>query len=172
MSDALHFPEPAGGAENTVTCVRRGACLPVMPRKESVVRFGISLPADLADHLDQTVTRRGFKNRSQAITEMLRAQLSEAVVAEGGASTAGTISLIYDHRRRNLQAVLSEIQHRYYLLIVSSMHVHLENHNYMEVLLVQGPPAKLRQLSDELATCKGVTHAKLQLTAVGIPPLL
>jgi len=143
-----------------------------MPRKESVVRFGISLPADLADHLDQTVTRRGFKNRSQAITEMLRAQLSEAVVAEGGASTAGTISLIYDHRRRNLQAVLSEIQHRYYLLIVSSMHVHLENHNYMEVLLVQGPPAKLRQLSDELATCKGVTHAKLQLTAVGIPPLL
>ena len=166
----MNFPrlEP----ENTVTREAGDACLPPMGRKDSVVRFGISLPADLADHLDRTVSRRGFKNRSQAITEMLRAQLSEGEISEGTASTAGTISLIYDHRKRNLQATLSEIQHRYYLLIVSSMHVHMEHHNYMEVLLVQGPPNKLRRLADELTTCKGVKHAKLQLTAIGIPPLL
>jgi CopG family nickel-responsive transcriptional regulator len=159
-------------SENAVTCPAKALSLGTMPRKDSVVRFGISLPADLADHLDRTVTRRGYKNRSQAITEMLRTQLSENEIDTGTASTAGTISLIYDHRRRNLQAKLSEIQHRYFLLIVTSMHVHLESHHYMEVLLVQGPPKKLAQLSDELATCKGVKHAKLQLTAVGIPPLL
>ena len=143
-----------------------------MTRKDSVVRFGISLPADLADHLDRSVSKRGYKNRSQAITEMLRAQLSDAEISDGTTSTAGTISLIYDHRKRNLQATLSEIQHRYYILIVTSMHVHLESNNYMEVLLVQGPPKRLRLLADELATCKGVKHAKLQLTAVGIPQLI
>ena len=163
------FAEPD---EKTVTPPESGTSLATMVKKENVARFGISLPADLAEHLDRTVERRGFKNRSQAIAEMLRSQLSEDEIAEGTASTAGTISLIYDHRKRNLQATLSEIQHRYFLLIVASMHVHLESHHYMEVLLVQGPPRQLHELADELATCKGVKHAKLQLTTVGIPPLL
>jgi len=163
---------PALDLETPLPRSKKQRLIKNMPRKDSVVRFGISLPADLADHLDRTVSRRGYKNRSQAITEMVRTQLSENEITQGGASTAGTISLIYDHRKRNLQATLSEIQHRYFLLIVSSMHVHLEKQNYMEVLLVQGPPGQLRKLADELATCKGVKHAKLQLTAVGIPPLL
>jgi CopG family nickel-responsive transcriptional regulator len=102
----------------------------------------------------------------------VRAHLSELKVEAGTGSTAGTISLVYDYRKRNLQTILSAIQHKYYLLIVASMHVHLEQHHYLEVLLVQGPPREVRHLADELITCKGVKHGKLQLTAVGIPPLL
>jgi CopG family nickel-responsive transcriptional regulator len=143
-----------------------------MPKAEKVVRFSISLPSGLAAQLDRMVGGRGFKNRSQAIGEMVRAQLSELKVETGTGSTAGTISLVYDYRKRNLQTTLSAIQHKYYLLIVSSMHVHLEQHHYLEVLLVQGPPREVRHLADELITCKGVKHGKLQLTAVGIPPLL
>jgi CopG family nickel-responsive transcriptional regulator len=143
-----------------------------MPKVEKVVRFSISLPSGLAAQLDRMVGGRGFKNRSQAIAEMVRSQLSELSVEAGTGSTAGTISLVYDYRKRNLQTTLSAIQHKYYLLIVASMHVHLEQHNYLEVLLVQGPPREVRRLADELVTCKGVKHGKLQLTAVGIPPLL
>lgn len=143
-----------------------------MPPTEKVARFSISLPGGLAAQLDQMVGTRGFKNRSQAIAEMVRSQLSELKVETGTGSTAGTISLVYDYRKRNLQTTLSAIQHKYYLLIVSSMHVHLEHHHYLEVLLVQGPPRQVHQLADELVTCKGVRHGKLQLTAVGIPPLL
>jgi CopG family transcriptional regulator, nickel-responsive regulator len=143
-----------------------------MPNVEKVARFSISLPSGLAAQLDKVVGGRGFKNRSQAIAEMVRTQLSELKVEAGTGSTAGTISLVYDYRRRNLQATLSAIQHKYYLLIVSSMHVHLEHHHYLEVLLIQGPPRQIRRLADELITCKGVRHGKLQLTAVGIPPLL
>ena len=143
-----------------------------MAPHEKVARFSISLPGGLAAQLDHMVGARGFKNRSQAIAEMVRSQLSELEVESGTASTAGTISLVYDYRKRNLQTSLSAIQHKYYLLIVSSMHVHLEHHHYLEVLLVQGPPKQVRQLADELITCKGVRHGKLQLTAVGIPPLL
>jgi CopG family nickel-responsive transcriptional regulator len=143
-----------------------------MAENEKVVRFSISLPSGLADQLGKMVGARGFKNRSQAIAEMVRSQLSELKVEAGTGSTAGTISLVYDYRKRNLQTTLSAIQHKYYLLIVSSMHVHLEHHQYLEVLLVQGPPKRVRRLADELITCKGVRHGKLQLTAVGIPPLL
>jgi CopG family nickel-responsive transcriptional regulator len=143
-----------------------------MAPSERAARFSISLPSGLAGQLDQMVQSRGFKNRSQAIAEMVRAQLSEFKVETGTGSTAGTISLVYDYRKRNLQTTLSAIQHKYYLLIVSSMHVHLEHHQYLEVLLVQGPPRRVHQLADELITCKGVRHGKLHLTAVGIPPLL
>jgi len=143
-----------------------------MPSQELVARFSISIPADLAEQLDETVAKRGFKNRSQAVTEMVRNHLAELKAEAGTESMAGTISLVYDYRKRNLQTTLSEIQHRYYLLIVTSLHVHLEHHNYLEVLLVQGPVKQLHKLADELTTCKGVKHAKLQLTAAAIPPLL
>jgi CopG family nickel-responsive transcriptional regulator len=86
-------------------------------------------------------------------------------------SVGGTISLVYDYRKRDLQARLAEIQHRYFLLIVSSMHVHLEHHNYLEVLLVQGRADELRKLTDELVTCKGVKNGRLNLMAAAIPPL-
>jgi len=85
---------------------------------------------DLAEQLDETVAKRGFKNRSQAVTEMVRNHLAELKAEAGTETMAGTISLVYDYRKRNLQTTLSEIQHRYYLLIVTSMHVHLEHHNY------------------------------------------
>ncbi len=144
----------------------------VPPTTDKVARFSISIPNDLAHQLDRMVEKRGFKNRSQAVAEMVRSQLTEHKAAAGTESMAGTISLVYDYRKRNLQTVLSAIQHRYYLLIVTSMHVHLEHHNYLEVLLVQGPATKLRELADEFATVKGVKTAKLQLTDVAIPPLL
>lgn len=144
----------------------------VVPSPAKVARFSISLPNDLATQLDRMVGKRGYKNRSQAVAEMVRSELSELKAEAGTESMAGTISLVYDYRKRNLQTTLSSIQHKYYLLIVSSMHVHLEHHNYLEVLLVQGPAKELRSLADEFATCKGVKTAKLQLTDIAIPPLL
>ena len=143
-----------------------------LPKKHKVARFSISIPADLAAQLDLMVGKRGYKNRSQAVAEMVRTNLAEHKAEVGTESMAGTITLVYDYRKRNLQATLSEIQHRYYLMVVASMHVHLENNHYLEVLLVQGPPKQLHQLADELTTCKGVKHGKLQFTTVAIPPLL
>jgi CopG family transcriptional regulator, nickel-responsive regulator len=143
-----------------------------MPTKEKVARFSISIPSGLASQLDQMVDKRGFKNRSQAVAEMVRTQLGELSAETGTETMAGTITLVYDYRKRNLQTTLSAIQHKYYLMIVTSQHVHLEQHQYLEVLLVQGPAKQLHKLADELITTKGVRHGKLQLTPVAIPPLL
>lgn len=138
---------------------------------DKIARFSISLPESLLDELDAMVASRGFQSRSQAVAALARDGLVEFASEIGTGSVAGTISLVYDYRKKDLQARLAEIQHRYYLLIVSSMHVHLEHHNYLEVLLVQGPANELRKLTDELVTCKGVKNGRLNLTAAAIPPL-
>ena len=143
-----------------------------MPRKPTVARFSVSLPAGLLDELDEMVKRRGFQSRSQAIAALARDGLVDFQTELGTRSMAGTINLVYDYRKRNLQPRLMAIQHKYFVMVVTSLHVHLEHHHYLEVLLVQGPPPKLRQLADELATCKGVKYCKLQLAAEALPPLL
>jgi CopG family nickel-responsive transcriptional regulator len=143
-----------------------------MPRKEPVARFSVSLPAGLLDELDEMVQRRGFQSRSQAVAALARDGLVELQAELGTKSMAGTINLVYDYRTRNLQTRLMAIQHKYYLMVVSSMHVHLEHYHYLEVLLVQGAPRKLRELANEMATCKGVKYCKLQLAAEALPPLL
>jgi CopG family nickel-responsive transcriptional regulator len=139
--------------------------------KPSLARFSVSLPSDLLDELDDLVTRRKFPNRSHAIAEMAREQLLDHAQELGTQSMAGTISLVYDYRKRNLQRRLADIQHQNYLFVVTSMHVHLEHHHYLEVLLVQGPARELRKLADTLGACKGVKHARLHLTATAMPPL-
>jgi CopG family transcriptional regulator, nickel-responsive regulator len=141
-------------------------------RRPSLARFSVSLPADLLDELDDMVASRKFPSRSHAIAEMARERLIDHAQELGTRSMAGTITLLYDYRKRNLQRRLSDIQHEHYLLVVASMNVHLENHRYLEVLLVQGPARELRRLADTLGGCKGVDHARLQLTATAMPPLL
>ena len=141
-------------------------------KTDRLARFSVSLPESLLDELDAMVKRRGYASRSQAVAALARDGLVEYAAQLGTASVAGTISLVYDHRKAGLQARLAAIQHKYYLLVVTSMHVHLEHHHYMEVLLVQGPADQLQTLADELVTVRGVKQGKLSLTATAMPPLL
>ena len=143
-----------------------------MPRKETVARFSVSLPASLLDELDEMVKRRGFHSRSQAVAALARDGLVDLQTELGTKSMAGTINLVYDYGKRNVQSKLMAIQHKYYLMVVSSMHVHLEHYHYLEVLLVQGAPKELRNLANEMAACKGVKYCKLQLAVEAMPPLL
>lgn len=142
------------------------------PKKDRLARFSVSLPESLLDELDAMVKNRGYASRSQAIATLARDGLVEYAAQLGTDTVAGTISLVYDHTTKGLQARLAAIQHKYYLMVVTSMHVHLENQNYMEVLLVQGKAPDLQQLADELTTCRGVRTGKLNLTATAMPPLL
>jgi len=95
------------------------------------------------------------------------AQLVEEHAHAGGQEIAGTITLVYDHHRRNIQALLTDIQHDHQDLILSALHVHLDHHNCMEVLAVRGGADSVRQLADRLVTAKGVKHGKLTVTTTG-----
>src|SRR5208283_1192826 len=106
-------------------------------------------------------------NRSQAIADMIRAQLVEHRQKSGTAEIAGTITLVYDHHKQHVQATLTDIQHDHHSVIVSTLHVHLDHDNCLEVLVVRGKADIIQKIADELITAKGVKHGQLTVTTTG-----
>jgi CopG family nickel-responsive transcriptional regulator len=140
-----------------------------MKKTASLCRFSLSMPAGLARELDAMSLERGYANRSQAVADMVRAQLVEHHAHFGDHEIAGTITLVYDHHKRNIQSLLTDIQHDHSGLIISTLHVHLDHHNCMEVLAVRGPAREVRRMADRLTTAKGVHHGRLTVTITGEP---
>lgn len=135
-------------------------------KTEGAVRFSVSLPAELARELDEMVTKKGYNNRSLAIGDMVRANLVEHRQNIGG-EVAGTITVLFDHHKPQLQRLLTDVQHDHTELIISTLHVHLDHDNCLEVLVVRGDAARVRSLADNLIATKGVKHGRLTVTATG-----
>jgi CopG family transcriptional regulator, nickel-responsive regulator len=136
-------------------------------KKETVSRFSVSLPPLLLRQLDEMSDEKGYDNRSQAIADMIRDHLVEHRQKFGNEDIAGTITLVYDHHKPHLQATLTDIQHDHHNVILSTVHVHLDHRNCLEVLLVRGKAAVIRKIADELLSAKGVKHGKLTVTTTG-----
>lgn len=135
--------------------------------KQTVSRFSVSLPPLLLRQLDEMSKQKGYDNRSLAIADMIRDRLVEHRQNFGNDDIAGTITLVYDHHKPHLQASLTDIQHDHYQVILSTVHVHLDHHNCLEVLLVRGKAALVKRIADELIAAKGVKHGKLTVTTTG-----
>jgi CopG family nickel-responsive transcriptional regulator len=134
---------------------------------ESVTRFSISLPAELARQLDQMVREKGYHNRSLAVADMVRAHLVEHRQRASDQEIAGTITLVYDHHKQHVQATLTDIQHDHHEVIVSTLHVHLDHDNCLEVLVVRGKAGLIKRIADELIAARGVKHGRLTVTSSG-----
>ena len=129
-----------------------------------IARLSLSLPNGLAGELDRLVADKGAASRSALVAELVRDAVVEHQSRRGKQEIAGTITLVYDHHARNLQAKLTDLQHDAEVLIVSVMHVHLTHHACLEVLVVRGPADKVRVLADRLAAVRGVIHGRLTIT--------
>jgi CopG family transcriptional regulator, nickel-responsive regulator len=136
-------------------------------KDEGVVRFSISVPGSLARQLDRMAAEKGYDNRSLAIADMIRAHLVEHRQRFGDEDIAGTITLVYDHHKQHVQAALTDIQHDHHEVIISSLHVHLDHHNCLEVLAVRGKAGVIKKIADELIAAKGVKHGRLTVTSSG-----
>lgn len=136
-------------------------------RGGGVTRFSISLPNELARELDRMVHEKGYENRSLAVADMIRAQLVEHRQRLGDQEIAGTITLVYDHHKSQVQKTLTDIQHDHHRLIIATLHVHLDHDNCLEVLAVRGRAAAIKRIADELIAAKGVKHGKLTVTSTG-----
>ena len=133
------------------------------PDDKGVDRFSVSLPKALLKDLDVMVTQKGYANRSQAMADMVRGQLVEHRQQLGDVTITGTITLVYDHHKPQLQAKLTDIQHEHHDAVVSTLHVHLDHHNCLEVLVVKGKAALIRQMADDLLAAKGVKTGRLMV---------
>ena len=136
-------------------------------KEETVARFSISLPADFLRQLDGMVERKGYDNRSLAMADMIRDHLVDERQKFGNEEIAGTITLVYDHHKQHVQAALTDIQHDHHEVIISTLHVHLDHNNCLEVLVVRGKAVLIKKIADELIGAKGVKHGKLTVTSTG-----
>lgn len=145
-----------------------------MPREnssEGLRRVTVSMCEDTFQALDRIVTGRGFDSRSQAISEMIHQQAAEHLGKIGSQVMAGTLTLIYDESKSSLLRDLSRICREHLSEVISSQHILLEDDHVLEVLLMQGPARTLREIANELVTCKGVKSTHLTLTPHLLPPL-
>ncbi|MDR3580956.1 MAG: nickel-responsive transcriptional regulator NikR [Oryzomonas sp.] len=131
------------------------------------VRFGISIDDGLLERFDRLVTEKGFINRSEAIRDLIRDALVEQTWEAGSEETVGTVTLVYDHHVHDLADRLTAIQHDQHDRIISTLHVHLDHHNCLEVLIVRGKGSQIKAIADSLIGVKGVKHGKLVMTTTG-----
>lgn len=129
----------------------------------AIVRFGVSLEEELLEALDKFTEENLFKNRSQAIRHLINNTLVKEKW-EGDQVVAGSITLVFDHHRRELVNKLTNIQHQFHDTIMSSLHFHLEHDLCMEIIAVKGKATVLTQLADSLISVKGIEHGKLTMT--------
>ncbi len=133
----------------------------------SVKRFGISLDSLLLKRFDGLIAKKGYPNRSEAIRDLIRESLVKEEWEYGDRETVGAITIVYSHDVRELTDTLTDIQHHYHTSVISSMHVHLDHHNCLEVIIVKGKGKEIKKIADRLIGTKGVKHGKLSLATTG-----
>jgi CopG family nickel-responsive transcriptional regulator len=134
-------------------------------------RLSISLRPELVVQLDAMMAERGLSSRSQVIAELIRHELADFGARQADPVIAGTITLIYRAESGRVRHALAQTQAAYLKEVISSQHVFLEDDQSLEVLLVQGPAARLRQLCDDLRRIRSVQQIKLVTTTALLPPL-
>lgn len=133
-----------------------------------LARFSVAVPEDLLREYDALIARRGeIRNRSEAIRDLMRASLVQDSLRTPDEQVIGSLTMIYDHHTGDLTRRLDEIQHDYTAEIVSTMHVHLDHHNCLEILALKGMGSRVYELADRLLELRGVKHGELTCAATG-----
>ena len=128
---------------------------------ERVIRASATFPRDLLEEFDKTTSMIGYKSRSKAIQDAMKALIAEHKWMSGEkGDRVGFLVVVFDHHMRNLQSTLTEIQHQYREIILSSMHLHLSERMCLEAIAVRGQVSQIKILSDKLGSKRGVQHVR------------
>src|SRR5690349_18143200 len=134
--------------------------------EEPMERVTISLEEALLEEFDAYIQRKGYENRSEAIRDLLRSRLEHDHVDEHRATHAvGCLSYVFNHHQRELARRLTETQHAHHDLVLSTLHVHLDHEDCLEIAILQGPVAELQRFANDTMAETGVRHGKLHLVA-------
>lgn len=136
-------------------------------RMSELSRIGVAIDAGLLDKFDRLIAQRGYTNRSEAFRDLIRDELVEKAWESPDSHVVGTVTLVYDHHVRLLSEKLTGIQHDFHHSILSTLHVHLDHDNCLEVLVLRGRASEVRKVADALISTKGVKHGRLTITSSG-----
>jgi len=134
---------------------------------KKIARFGVSLERGLLEKFDDLIVQMGYKNRSEAIRDLIREKLVEEEWKDDDKECVGILGLIYNHDTREITETLIRIQHQNIDVVITSTHIHLDHHNCLEVILLRGKSALIRRISHDLLSTRSVKHGKLLMTTTG-----
>lgn len=138
-----------------------------MKPMSGLCRIGVAIDEDLLRQFDGLLERKGYPNRSEGFRDLIRDALVQEQTTDPERHAVGTLTLIYDHHVRQLADKLTGMQHGHYREIISTLHVHMDHDNCLEVLVLRGRAGELRRIADKLISTKGVKHGRLTLTTTG-----
>lgn len=156
--------------------IKHGAPLehaPATPQESAaggsaLTRFSVAMPEELLMRFDELVARRGVaKNRSELIRDLVREALIQEESGQPGTEVMGTLTIVYGHHAGDVQETLHRIQHAHFGIIVSTTHVHLDEHNCLEVIILRGETTEVRAIADQILGTKGVKNGDLVVTTTG-----
>ncbi|RKT42811.1 nickel-responsive transcriptional regulator NikR [Thiocapsa rosea] len=129
--------------------------------REETIRFSVSLPRALLDELDRRVVKKGYASRSELVRDLIRERIVEETWERGDVEVAGVLTIVYDHHQRELTQHILDIQHRQYIHVVATTHVHMDHHNCLETIIIRGMPAEIERMSLEIGGLRGVRFSEL-----------
>jgi CopG family nickel-responsive transcriptional regulator len=132
------------------------------------MRVGISLPENLLNKFDEIILHRGYSSRSEGVRDAIRSYIVNFEwMSDVQGERVGVITIVYAHSQRGLEDNLTEIQHEFGSLIQSSLHVHLDHDNCLEIVVLRGEGQDVRKAAERMMSLKGVKHVKLTTTSMG-----
>ena len=135
---------------------------------QDLMRVGISLPENLLNKFDEIILQRGYSSRSEGVRDAIRSYIVNFEwMSDVQGERVGVITIVYSHSQRGLEDNLTEIQHDFGALIQSSLHVHLDHDNCLEVVVLRGEGQEVRKAAERMMSLKGVKHVKLTTTSLG-----
>jgi CopG family nickel-responsive transcriptional regulator len=119
------------------------------------------------EKFDGLCQERCYQTRSEAIRDLIRRELVQKQWEDENQEVAGTLTLVYNHHHSDLAQKMIELQHQALDVIITSLHVHIDTHNCLEVLVLRGPAQDVRSVSQRLISTRGIKHGKLSLSTTG-----
>ena len=132
-------------------------------------RLTISLDNQLSEQFDMFIHARGYTNRSEAMRDLIREQLESARLEKGNeGNCVATLSYIYNHHENDLATRIASVQHDHHDVILSSMHVHMDHDDCLEVVILRGTIQNVKDFANLVMATRGVRHGKLHMVPVEI----
>jgi len=129
-----------------------------------VVRFGVSMDAELLAAFDHLIERKQYDNRSEAIRDLVREAITQQRLQQGDGVAVAALCMVYNHKSRDLTHKLTSLQHEHVAKVISTMHVHLDHDDCFEVMVLRGRVRELQTLADKVVATRGIRHGRLILT--------
>lgn len=133
--------------------------------ERNIIRFGVSIEEKLLGRFDDLITEKGYVNRSEAIRDLIRDTLVAQQIEDPEAGAFGTLTMIYNRHHGDITDRLNHLQHDYYLNIVSTTHIHLDEHNCLEVIILKGKAGLIRSLAEMILSIKNVKYGKFVIVS-------